>query len=122
MFCDFHICYNLHFAVCPYVTLYNDISYGYTQPTKYIFSHNCAHTSCVFHNYSDFFLNVLLAINSKLYLCYKLILAECDPTYTFACANGKCIPKYYVCNLDNDCGDFSDELQNCCKCFSIVQM
>ena len=30
----------------------------------------------------------------------------------FVCANGKCIPKEYECDLDNDCEDESDE-NNC---------
>ena len=30
----------------------------------------------------------------------------------YACYSGKCIPRIYVCNEINDCGDLSDE-QNC---------
>ena len=30
----------------------------------------------------------------------------------FTCNNGNCVPKSYMCDGDNDCGDRSDE-QNC---------
>ena len=30
----------------------------------------------------------------------------------FQCANGKCVVISYKCNMDNDCGDWSDE-HNC---------
>lgn len=32
----------------------------------------------------------------------------------FECANGLCVPKTWLCDNDNDCKDFSDEL-NCTK-------
>lgn len=32
----------------------------------------------------------------------------------FECANGLCIPKSWICDNDNDCKDYSDEL-NCTK-------
>lgn len=30
----------------------------------------------------------------------------------FTCANGKCVQQKWRCDLDNDCGDWSDE-KNC---------
>ena len=27
----------------------------------------------------------------------------------YTCANGKCIPDRWICDSDNDCGDWSDE-------------
>ncbi|XP_060528816.1 uncharacterized protein LOC132703517 [Cylas formicarius] len=34
----------------------------------------------------------------------------------FACANGKCIPLNYFCDVKNDCGDSSDEPRYCTRC------
>lgn len=31
----------------------------------------------------------------------------------FMCQNRQCIPKHFVCDHDNDCGDGSDESQEC---------
>lgn len=42
--------------------------------------------------------------------------ATCLPNY-FQCDNGLCIPQNWICDLDNDCGDGSDERDdlNCGK-------
>ena len=37
---------------------------------------------------------------------------SCDDD-EFQCASGKCIIQSYVCDRDNDCGDWSDEVQQC---------
>lgn len=37
--------------------------------------------------------------------------AGCEPN-EFQCANKRCIQKIWLCDAENDCGDFSDE-SNC---------
>ncbi|KAG8239767.1 hypothetical protein J437_LFUL019412, partial [Ladona fulva] len=34
---------------------------------------------------------------------------KCDPPNWFRCHSSLCISQYYVCNQENDCGDWSDE-------------
>lgn len=38
----------------------------------------------------------------------------CDEN-AFMCQNKVCVPKQFVCDHDNDCGDGSDESQQCGK-------
>lgn len=40
---------------------------------------------------------------------------ECDPETQFRCNNGKCIPKLWYCDFDDDCGDNSDEPSHRCS-------
>lgn len=40
---------------------------------------------------------------------------KCDPDTEFNCKNGRCIPKLWVCDYDNDCGDDSDEPAYMCR-------
>ena len=35
--------------------------------------------------------------------------------HQFTCNNGRCIPASYECDLDNDCGDNSDENAYFCR-------
>lgn len=39
----------------------------------------------------------------------------CDANTEFSCKNGKCIPKLWMCDFDNDCGDDSDEPAYICR-------
>lgn len=41
-------------------------------------------------------------------------MRECDSD-EFQCASGRCILQNYICNGQNDCGDFSDEMLNQCE-------
>ncbi|KAB0803781.1 hypothetical protein PPYR_00751 [Photinus pyralis] len=45
---------------------------------------------------------------------FKCPPATCPPNQ-YKCNNDKCIPTVWVCDNDNDCGDESDELQDCGK-------
>ena len=42
--------------------------------------------------------------------CVMSLISECNKDQ-FACDNGMCKPKYWVCDRVNDCGDESDEKQ-----------
>ena len=42
-------------------------------------------------------------------LTYLHLESTSCPGDLFQCKNGKCISKYYLCNLRDDCGDNSDE-------------
>jgi len=46
-----------------------------------------------------------------LWACYRYDCVACG-VFDFECDSGLCIPTSWVCDSDNDCGDFSDE-QNC---------
>ena len=37
----------------------------------------------------------------------------------FHCDNGICIPNKYLCDVDDDCGDMSDEKKSQCKMIEI---
>jgi hypothetical protein len=51
----------------------------------------------------------IVYFNGKLQLLYPTILTvNCDSD-EFTCYNGECIPQSYVCDRDNDCGDYGDE-------------
>lgn len=39
--------------------------------------------------------------------------STCDPEDEFMCQNRQCIPKHFVCDLDVDCSDGSDESPEC---------
>lgn len=44
-------------------------------------------------------------------ICPIVNLTPCEPN-EFQCANGRCAPKIWLCDKEDDCGDGSDEL-NC---------
>lgn len=47
----------------------------------------------------------------RLTLCY--LSARTCPPNQYSCASGRCIPISWTCDLDDDCGDRSDEPASC---------
>lgn len=48
------------------------------------------------------------------YVCSPPPARTCPPNQ-FSCASGRCIPISWTCDLDDDCGDRSDESASCGK-------
>ena len=46
---------------------------------------------------------------------FSLFIASvtCNPVTQFACGNGHCIPKRWVCDRDTDCNNAADEPKDC---------
>ena len=42
----------------------------------------------------------------------NLVSRECPEDY-FTCGNGKCVAGYLKCDLEDHCGDNSDEVEGC---------
>jgi hypothetical protein len=42
---------------------------------------------------------------------------QCQGTNQFHCARGACISKAHICDMTDDCGDFSDELRSLCSSY-----
>lgn len=45
--------------------------------------------------------------------CFCSVFNNTCKAGEFMCQNRQCIPKHFVCDHDNDCGDGSDESQEC---------
>ena len=44
---------------------------------------------------------------------FQLILGNVCRLNQFKCDNKNCVPRSFLCNGRDDCGDNSDEMQNC---------
>lgn len=53
-----------------------------------------------------------LGADGALSVCLSCPARTCSPNQ-FSCASGRCIPISWTCDLDDDCGDRSDESASC---------
>jgi len=61
---------------------------------------------------------MLNLLNVKPTKCFKkeclfTVTQTCKPDVEFSCTNGRCIPFVWRCDYDDDCGDYSDEPEQC---------
>ena len=49
-----------------------------------------------------------MAINRTHSFPFPIVPSDCN-NFQFTCDDGRCIPIYWKCDGDNDCGDNSDE-------------
>ena len=47
------------------------------------------------------------------YSRFSVYSTECQVEWHFICETGICLPPNMVCDGQNDCGDYQDELQDC---------
>lgn len=70
--------------------------------------------------YWDVGINAIIYLLKVVYSITWFLLAApnntCDEN-AFRCLNKACIPKRFVCDHDNDCGDGSDESVECGECY-----
>uniref|UniRef100_A0A673BUV4 Low density lipoprotein receptor-related protein 1Ab n=1 Tax=Sphaeramia orbicularis TaxID=375764 RepID=A0A673BUV4_9TELE len=77
-------------------------------------------TSCTFH------LQCLCQLCGDPYfflMSHLFLLPRTCPPNQYPCASGRCIPISWTCDLDDDCGDRSDEPDSCAypTCFPLTQ-
>ena len=53
---------------------------------------------------------LLTNLLSGLKVSVSTVTRTCNPDTQFTCTNGRCIPKLWKCDWDDDCGDRSDEM------------
>jgi hypothetical protein len=54
-----------------------------------------------------------ISLNDQMsFSCLIIAIKTCSPNQQFTCSNGRCIPLSWYCDVDNDCGDGSDEPKN----------
>lgn len=51
-----------------------------------------------------------------------LLPARTCPPNQYPCASGRCIPISWTCDLDDDCGDRSDEPDSCGESFLLFHI
>ena len=59
------------------------------------------------------FLVEIICVSSVLPCCFRLADITCDPGYVKCPRKSKCIRSSFVCDGDNDCGDLTDEPNDC---------
>lgn len=67
---------------------------------------------CIYKSLNSVALEISHLKSNEHFFSATTLPSGCGPD-KFLCNNSRCIPSRFVCDLDNDCGDNSDEHSNC---------
>ena len=67
---------------------------------------------CIYKSLNSVALEISHLKFNEYFFSATTLPSGCGPD-KFLCNNSRCIPSRFVCDLDNDCGDNSDEHSNC---------
>lgn len=71
------------------------------------------HLMCSFHRFHSCFSQIIFLEKKNPFLFFSAVNHSC-PDDQFKCQNNRCIPKRWLCDGANDCGNNEDESNKTC--------